>query len=68
MRSRMVHTLMKTQTKLLLYEKNLGKLLLKNPSKFKVYPKGLINLALRDSDKWDKTTHAKSYIVDMYAD
>ena len=27
--------------------------------------KGLISLALMDSDKWDKTAHAKSYTVDL---
>ena len=26
--------------------------------------KGLIYLPLRDSDKWDKTAHAKSYVAD----
>ena len=26
--------------------------------------KGLINLVMIDSDNWDKTAHAKSYIVD----
>ena len=30
---------------------------------FEIY-KGLINLAMIDSDNWDKTAHAKSYIVD----
>ena len=28
------------------------------------HKKTLFNLALIDSDKWDKTAHAKSYIVD----
>ena len=28
------------------------------------FAKGFINLALMDSDKWDKTAHATSYIVD----
>ena len=40
------------------------KVIVSDTANISKFGKGLINLALNDWDKWNKTAHAKSYIVD----